>query len=206
MQEVADILRQERNSLERLLYRLTVLRALLVERAEVFLSRAADEVEVARNELRETDLLRAAQVQLMGVRSRQGSAPTLRQLAALASEPWARMLRDEHDASTNLVAEIEVVRYDAAERARQGMRRVADMLNGNQLFPERLTRSPARGRVEAGPTAAPPKLSTWSPETFTDDLGPDDIDLTLLTTEAAYQDALTASGKLQIPSLIAFLR
>ena len=61
---------------------------------------------------------------------------------------------------------------------------------------------PGGGAARVGHTP----LSTWSPLSFADDLYPDDADLTLLTTETAYQDALTASAKLQIPSLVAFLR
>lgn len=211
MQEVADVLRQERTALERLLYRLTSLRALLSGRDVAFLSWAATEVETARNHAREVDLLRAARVQLLGVHGPNHSTPTLRQLASLAREPWAGILRDQHDALTNLVAEIEVARYGSAERARQGIRRVADALAIEERRVQQRHRPPRpRGstgsRVEARPASAPPKLSTWMPMPFGDDLVPDDADLTLLTTEAAYQDALTASGKLQIPSLIAFLR
>ncbi len=209
MQEVADVLRQERNALDQLLYRMTALRALLTGRDEAFLTWAAAEVETARNQVREVDLLRAAQVQLLGVHGPNRATPTLRQLAALAREPWSSMLRDHHDGLTNTVAEIEVVRYGCAERARQGIRRVAEAQSTEQ---RRRGQARARARqhvtspVESRPADAPPRLSTWSPVTFDDDLGPDDGDLTLLTTEAAYQDALTASGKLQMPSLIAFLR
>lgn len=209
MQEVAEVLRQERNSLENLLYRLTSLRALLAGRDEAFLSRAAAEVEGARNHVREVDLLRAARVELLGVRGPERSAPTLRQLAALAREPWAGILRDHHDALTNLVAEIEVARYGSAERARQGIRRVADVQAAEERYRQRFRqgrRRYANSPVEARPAAATSHLSTWSPMPFGDDLAPDDGDLTLLTTESAYQDALTASGKLQVPSLIAFLR
>lgn len=209
MQEVAEVLRLERNSLEHLLYRLTALRALLTGRDEQFLSWAANEVESARNQVRETDLLRAAQVQLLGVHGPNRTIPTLRQLASLAREPWAGILRDHHDALTNMVAEIEVVRYGSAERARQGIRRVADAQTAEERRRGRLpapSRQHVGGPVETRPAAQRPKLSTWMPLSFGDDLGPDDGDLTLLTTESAYQDALTASGKLQIPSLIAFLR
>lgn len=209
MQEVADVLRQERTSLDRLLYRLTALRALLTGRDEAFLSMAAGEVEAARNQVREVDLLRAAQVQLLGVHGPGRTIPTLRQIASLAREPWAGILRDQHDALNNLVAEIEVVRYGCSERARQGIRRVADAQNvgARHRGPRRQpARQHAGGPIEAGPAGPIPKLSTWTPLAFDDDLSPDDGDLTLLTTESAYQDALTASGKLQIPSLIAFLR
>ncbi|HET8931681.1 MAG TPA: hypothetical protein VFN21_13555 [Acidimicrobiales bacterium] len=209
MQEVADVLRQERNSLEQLLYRLTALRALLTGRDEAFLTWAAGEVESARNQVREVDLLRAAQVQLLGVYGPNRTIPTLRQLASLAREPWSGILRDHHDALTNMVAEIEVVRYGSAERARQGIRRVADAQTAEERrrgANRRPTRRHVTSPVETGPAAHRPKLSTWTPMPFGDDLAPDDGDLTLLTTESAYQDALTASGKLQIPSLIAFLR
>lgn len=209
MQDIADVLRQERNSLEAFLYRLTVLRALLAGRDEMFLSRAADEVEAARNQVREVDLLRAAQVQLFGAHGPNRSTPTLRQLAFLAREPWAGILRDEHDELTDLIAEIEVVRYGSAERARQGIRRVADaqaVAERHQARRRVAAREQVTSPVESGPTSVPPRLSTWTPLPFDDGLSPDDIDLTLLTTESAYQDALTASGKLQIPSLIAFLR
>jgi hypothetical protein len=209
MQEVADVLRQERNSLEQLLYRLTALRALLAGRDEAFLSWAAGEVETARNQVREVDLLRAAQVQLLGVYGPSRTTPTLRQLASLAREPWSGILRDHHDALTNMIAEIEVVRYGCAERARQGIRRVADAQTAEERrrgASRRPTRQPVSSPVEARPASPRPKLSTWTPVPFGDDLAPDDADLTLLTTESAYQDALTASGKLQIPSLIAFVR
>ena len=68
----------------------------------------------------------AANVQLLGVRGPNRQAPTLRQLASLAGDPWAGILRDHHDALTGLVAEIEVVSHKAAELARRGIRRVAD--------------------------------------------------------------------------------
>ncbi len=206
MQDVAEVLRQERNSLERLLYRLVILRALLDAREVASLTMASVEVEQARQQVREVDLLRAAQVQLMGVRGPQRSIPTLRQLASLAGEPWAGILRDHHDGLTNVVAEIEVVRHRSAEQARDGIRSVAEA-QGAQVFAHQIpARQGAAHSVETRPAQAPPKLSTWSPSSFANDLSPDDGDLTLLTTETAYQDALTSSGKLQIPSLIAFLR
>ena len=158
MQEVADVLRQERDSLDQLLFRLTALRALLTGRDEPFLSRAAQEVTTARNQARAVDLLRAAQVQLLGVHGPNHSVPTLRQLASLAREPWAGILRDHHDALTDLVAEIEVARYGSAERARQGIRRVAEA----QMVDERRReshRQPVRQHVsspvEVRPSARP---------------------------------------------------
>jgi hypothetical protein len=102
-----------------------------------------------------------------------------------------------------------VVSHQAAELARRGIRRVADAqaaddaVTRHRHVPER---AGVASPVEGAPASATPPLSTWSPLSFADDLSPDDADLTLLTTETAYQDALTASAKLQIPSLVAFLR
>lgn len=210
MQEVADVLRQERHALELLLYRLTVARALLSAEDAQFLTWSSREVERARQRVREIDLLRAANVQLLGVRGMRRQAPTLRQLASLASDPWAGILRDHHDALTGLVADIEVVAHQAAEHARQGIRNVADILMAETASAEALRHVPDRRQeqspLEGTPATKTPPLSAWRPLSFSDDVWPDDHDLTLLSTETAYQDVLTTAGKLQVPSLIAFLR
>ena len=210
MQEIADVLRQERHALERLSYRLTISRALLAAREAQFLTWSSREVDEAHQCVREIDLLRAANVQLLGVWGVNRQAPTLRQLASLASSPWSGMLRDHHDALTGLVADIEVVAHQTAEAARRGIRRVAEAQSAADIAIERRLeqRVPPRstGSPEGRPASARPPLSTWSPMTFGDDVLPDDEDLTLLTTEAAYQNALTSAEKLQIPALIAFLR
>lgn len=211
MQEVADVLRQERHALELLLYRLTVARALLEGHEVRYLTWSSQEVDRSRQRVREVDLLRAANVQLLGVRGPHRQAPTLRQLASLAGDPWAGILRDHHDALTRLVADIEVVAHQAAEYARRGIRKVAELQQASDdAAPDRST-VPGRdqahsGHLEGNPTSPPAPLSTWVPLTFDDEVLPDDEDLTLLTTEAAYQNLLTASGKLQVPSLISFLR
>ncbi len=210
MQEVADVLRQERHALELLLYRLTVSRALLTSQDPQFLTWSSREVERARQRVREIDLLRAANVQLLGVRGLRRQAPTLRQLASLASDPWSGILRDHHDALTGLVAEIEVVAHQAADHARQGMRRVAEAQMAETAATEAFRHVPDRRQeqspFEGAPAQKVPPLSSWRPLSFSDDVLPDDQDLTLLSTETAYQDALTSAGKLQVPSLIAFLR
>ena len=121
MEELAEVLRQERHHLEVLLYRLTLTRLLLQAREVRFLRWSSQEVERARQRTREIDLLRAANVQLLGVRGLHGQAPTLRQLASLAGVPWAGILRDHHDAMGALVAEIEVAAHQAAELARDGI-------------------------------------------------------------------------------------
>lgn len=210
MEELADVLRQERHHLEVLLYKLTLTRLLLQAREVRFLRWSSQEVERARQRTREIDLLRAANVQLLGVRGVHGQAPTLRQLASLAGVPWAGILRDLHEAMAALVAEIEVVAHQAAELARGGIRTVAEAQERADRSPRAQQAAGSRERrasaVESGPVAPSPALSTWRPLPFDDEILPDDGDLTLLSTETAYQDALAASGKLQIPSLLAFLR
>ena len=206
MEELAEVLRQERHHLEVLLYRLTMARLLLQAREVRFLRWTSQEIERARQRTREVDLLRAANVQLLGVRGLHGQAPTLRQLASLAGVPWAGILRDHHDAMAALVAEIEVAAHQAAEFARDGIREVADAQEAVDRASAKVRTGRRRGASGKRPTPPAPTISTWRPLPFDDELLPDDGDLSLLTTESAYQDALAASGKLQIPSLLAFLR
>ena len=210
MEELADVLRQERHHLEVLLYRLTATRLLLQAREVRFLHWSSQEVERARQRTREVDLLRAANVQLLGVRGLHGQAPTLRQLASLASVPWAGILRDHHDAMAALVAEIEVVAHQTGELARDGIRSVADAQESADRGSTKVRSTTSRRRAVTGaehrPAAPAPTISTWRALPFEDDGLPDDGDLSLLSTESAYQEALKAAGKLKIPSLLAFLR
>lgn len=210
MEELADVLRQERHHLEVLLYRLTSARLLLRDHKVRFLGWSAQEIQRARRQTRESDLLRAANVQLLSVRGAGGHPPTLRQLAKGAGEPWAGILRDHHDELTALVAQIEVEAHATAEAARQAIRKLAEASEaGASKPPTRKGGGPRQTSpkaVEAAPAAAPPALSTWRALPFDDELLPDDADLTELTKQRVLEQLLGASGKLQIPSLLAFLR
>lgn len=210
MEELADVLRQERHHLEVLLYRLTLTRLLLRDQKVRFLGWSSEEIQRARQQTREIDLLRAAHVELHGGRASSGQPPTLRQMASLAGDPWAGILRDHHDALSELVAEIEVVAHATAEAARKGIRRLADDAHAASINGPRATKAPARNQstspVEPQPATPRPALSAWRAAPFSDELLPDDGDLTMLAKEGAYERVLAASGKLQIPSLLAFLR
>ncbi len=208
MEELADVLRQERHHLEVLHYRLTSTRLLLRDRQVRYLGWASDEVQRARQQTRETDLLRAANVQLLGLKSTSGP-PTLRKLAGLAHDPWAGILRDHHDALSELVASIEVVAHATADAARREIGRLAREATTATATADRggsSRRRPGTGTLETPPTPVPPAMSTWRAVPFSEELLPDDIDLTQLARERAYERVLAASGKLQIPSLLAFLR
>jgi hypothetical protein len=210
MEELADVLRQERHHLEVLLYRLTLTRLLLRDQKVRFLGWSSEEIQQARQQTREIDLLRAAHVQLLEVRGSGGQPPTLRQMASLAGDPWAGILRDHHDALGELVAEIEVVAHATGEAARKAIRGLADDAQTRSTKAPRGGKVPARNQktspVEPQPVVPRPALSAWRAAPFSDELLPDDEDLTLLAKEGAYERVLAASGKLQIPSLLAFLR
>lgn len=209
MEELADVLRQERHHLEVLLYRLTTARLLLRDDRIRFLGWSSQEIQRARRQARESDLLRAANVQLLSVKASGGKTPTLRQLASVAGDPWAGILRDHHDELTALVAHIEVEAHATAEACRKSIRKLAEDSEAQSAAPARKASSKkgADSRVvEAEPVQAPQPLSTWRALPFDDELLPDDADLTAIAKQRVLEQLLAASGKLQIPSLLAFLR
>lgn len=126
MEHLTDALRREQALLERLLFRLVETRLLLAAGEVRFVSESAREVQQARQRACSADLGRAAVVAGLSATRDDGLDPTLRGLAAQASEPWPGMLRDHHDALCGLVAEIELAAHHNARFAREGLLRVQD--------------------------------------------------------------------------------
>ena len=178
MDQLGNILRRERALLELVLFKLIEIRLLLAAGETRFLARAAGEVERTRQRTREADLVRAAVVDQFAKARPDARAPTLRGLAADADEPWARILRDHHDAMCELVAEIELVAHQNARHACQGL--------------EHTERQPP----------APRRLTTLGGTP----LSPAEADVSLLAVKAAYDAVLGAGARLRMPALLTFLR
>ena len=189
--ELVVILRRERHLLRLLLFKFVEVHVLLGCRELRFLPWAAREAGRARQQLREIDLVRAATVQHLGLRGMRGGTPTLREVAAVAAEPSAGLLRDHHEALCALVAEVELVGHACAEAAHAG---IAELARGDGL---------PRGRatlVDPPRAPLPTRAAVLSPESFVD------AELGVLGAESAFQAALEGAGRLRIPSLLAFLR
>ncbi|MDQ6696283.1 MAG: flagellar export chaperone FlgN [Actinomycetota bacterium] len=177
MEQLTDALRHEQSLLERMLFKLVETRLLLGAGEVRFLADSAREAAQARRRACNADLGRAAIVGCLRPRGRHARTPTLRELAADAPEPWARMLRDHHDALTSLVGQIEVAAHHNARFAHQGLAQVAQRLP----TAERTLEQSAARSAEDDPT------------------------LSLVADDSAYRSVLGAADSLRMPALLAFL-
>lgn len=188
MQEVVEVLQRERDLLERLRFRFVSLE-LLVSSAQVrFLDWAVHDVQLARHRAREADLVRAAAVGALRLEGADG-APSLREVAAAASAPWAGILRDHHDGLCGVVAEIEMHGHRVAQASRDGL---ATLAHTGHLSPSLLT-VPPRGPDDETNMAGPVTLAA-------------DAELDPLDIERILSDVLASTGRLRMPALLAFLR
>lgn len=115
MEQVSAILEREEGVLETLLFKLVATRLLLENQEHRFLSRSTREVERARNQAREVDLMRATTL------AQYPEGANLRVLASSAPNPWPGILRDHHHRLASLVAEIEVTAHRNSLEARAGL-------------------------------------------------------------------------------------
>ncbi len=127
--QVSSLLWREREALEHLLYTLTVERLVVASGEIRWLAPANREVEACVADLRGIEVIRAAEVDaLADALGIQTFGATLRELAAVADEPWRSILEEHREGLIALIAEI-----DAASEANRvlltaGARAVRDTL------------------------------------------------------------------------------
>lgn len=107
--ELSNVLWRQRQLLDVLLFRMTVEQTLLVSRQVRWLSRATDEVEAVLDEMRETELVRSVVVDKAGADLGLDPAPSLRELAAAAPEPWNEILEEHRRAFLALTEEAQTL-------------------------------------------------------------------------------------------------
>lgn len=105
----------ERETLELLLYTLTVERFVLSAGSARWLNRADADVRIAVERLRLSEIIRAAEVESLALSLGMASGTSLAELAAEVPEPWPVVLTDHRTALCALVVEVEAV---AAENRR----------------------------------------------------------------------------------------
>jgi hypothetical protein len=195
MDELAAVLRRERDLLDQLRFRFVETRLLLAAREIRYLRWATAEVEQARKRAQAVDLLRAANFERLSDPDAPG-ARTLRQLANASTQPWDGILRDHHEGLCALVAEIEVIGHRNAELARAGIRQLAEASPASPLEPWLAVaiHGPSRD-VQATTTLLDVEASRT-----------DSTDLTTLAAETAFQEVITIAGRMRMPGLLAFLR
>lgn len=103
---VSNILRRERNVLEQLLFKLTEEQRVLTAHDPRALAAATRAVEDVLQEVGQTELLRAMEVQLVADDLELDGPPSLRRLLEAAPSPWSTILRSHYEALRALSAEI----------------------------------------------------------------------------------------------------
>lgn len=200
MDELIDVLQQERDRLEQLRFRYTSLELLVQAREVRYWGWALHDLNRSRIRVREIDLVRAAQVDLLDLDAAPGAA-TLRDIAALAPAPWSGILRDHHDSLTTLVADIELHAHAIAQAGRETM---AELARSGTLALPPLPSTLLRVLVGAGEAASAPLAADGSAARLRAPGSAEDLDP--VTIECILGDVIAAAGRLRIPALLAFLR
>jgi hypothetical protein len=143
--------------LELLLYRIETQHLVLATGRSRWAEHAAREVEETLDQVRQEELLRAAQVAALG--EGLGVAPdaTLRELIEAAPEPWNEILRDHQRVFVELVDEIEASSKANREHLRRSLELTREMLevsSGEDALPS----YGAPGSY--GPTAPAPRAGS----------------------------------------------
>lgn len=130
MQELAGLLERERRLLEFVLFKLVEVHRLLAADDARFLAWASGELEHAVERVHDADLLRAVVVERCAIAS--GLPPagaTVADVADVADEPWAGILRDHAAAIGGLLDEIRTEATAVRDRAGRALRGVGSVLD-----------------------------------------------------------------------------
>jgi FlgN protein len=107
--DVSSTLWREREALELLLFKLEEEQLVLASGRSRWLAHATREVEIVLDRIRQTEVLRAVQVEAAATALGLPPNPSLVQLADAAPGPWGDMLRDHRKAFLALTAEISAL-------------------------------------------------------------------------------------------------
>ncbi|WP_432482039.1 flagellar export chaperone FlgN [Kineococcus esterisolvens] len=128
--EVSGILWKERELLELLLFKLEEEQLVLASGRTRWLAHATREVEFVMDQIRSTEVLRAAEVDAVATELEIEPGPSLNALAAAAPEPWGELLRGHRDAFLTLTAEIQALADANRDLLSSGARALRETLLG----------------------------------------------------------------------------
>lgn len=124
--DLSSILWREREMLELLLFKLDEEQLVLAANRTRWLSHATREVEVLLDQIRKTEIIRAAEVEAVGVELGLAPNPSLSHLAEAAPVPWNDLLRQHRIAFMTLTAEIQALASSNKELLTAGQRAVRE--------------------------------------------------------------------------------
>jgi len=107
--DLASILWREREMLELLLFKLEEEQLVLASGRTRWLAHATREVEVVLEEIRRTEVVRAAEVEAIGAEFGLGPNPSLSRLAEVAPPPWTDLLNQHRKAFLTITAEVSAL-------------------------------------------------------------------------------------------------
>jgi len=104
--DLSSVLWREREMLELLLFKLEEEQLILASGRSRWLAHATHEVEVILERIRQTEILRAAEVAAVGVDCGAGPDVSLAELVDLLDEPWSELFGQHRAAFLELTAQV----------------------------------------------------------------------------------------------------
>lgn len=126
--EVSTMLWRERDALQLLLFKLVEEQLIVSTGRSRWLAQANEEIEFALEQLRGTEVLRAAETDAVADELGLAMPPTLAELEATTPEPWATLYGDHRRALIELVAEVEQVTAENRKMLTAGARAIRETL------------------------------------------------------------------------------
>ena len=128
MEKLSQILWRERDLLDTLLFKLEMERLVLGSGRTRWLARAAREVEMILELLRETEILRAVAADEAASSIGLTSNPSLRALAEAVDEPWRTILLEHREAFEVVSREVTALAETNRELLTSGLRSARETL------------------------------------------------------------------------------
>ena len=148
--DLSNLLWRERETLERLLYALTVERLIATSGDARWITTADEEVRLAVAAMHDRELLRSAEVEVLARSLGVPGTSTLAQLAELAPEPWVTIFTEHRAAMQQLVTEIDHVVAESRRLLQAGADAARDALDRIESTVTSTTTYNSRGMVGAG--------------------------------------------------------
>ncbi len=128
LSDLSSILWREREMLELLLFKLEEEQLILASGRGRWLAHATREVEVVLDQIRRTEVVRAAEVEVIGAQLGLGPDASLGRLADHAPAPWGDLLREHRKAFLALAAEVNAIAETNRDLLTSGQRAVRETM------------------------------------------------------------------------------
>lgn len=128
--ELSNALWKERELLDTLLFKLEEEELVIAQGRTRWLARAAREVELVLDRMRDAEVGRAVDAQSVARELGLDDGASLLEIAAAAPEPWGDMLRSHHVALSAVTAEIGALSHSNHELLQHALRSTREALLG----------------------------------------------------------------------------